>query len=110
MDEKLIKCKPGVSTRFITTAALRIIEAAVQAWKMLDRQDTPVITSWMDGKHINGSKHFSGLALDFRTRILTESEKHRFTQALRDELGRDFDVVLESDHLHVEYDPKRSRG
>jgi len=63
------------------------------------------------------SKHLEG-AKDFRTRDLREDQKIPFRTAVRSRLnniegimpddykGRAFDVVLEPDHLHIEYDPK----
>lgn len=65
-----------------------------------------VITSVADGKHSRGSKHYSGNAVDWRTRHLLTSERDKITLDCKASLGDDFDVVLESDHLHVEYDPK----
>lgn len=65
-----------------------------------------VITCGIDGKHSRGSKHYSGDATDWRTRHLTTSEKDRIALECKDCLGDDFDVVLESTHLHVEYHPK----
>lgn len=65
-----------------------------------------VITSGVDGKHGDGSLHYSGLALDYRTSTLGGYATMVYTKvrALLKPLG--YDVVLESDHMHVEYDPK----
>lgn len=65
-----------------------------------------VITSGRDGTHKQDSKHYEGLALDYRTRDLhgMETELAGRALALLSPLG--YDVVLEKDHLHVEYDPK----
>ena len=64
------------------------------------------ITSGSDGRHKAASLHPKGLALDFRTRDLMEDDKNGFFHDVKDALGIEFDVVLELDHLHVEYDPK----
>lgn len=70
------------------------------------------ITSANDGQHKVGSKHYDGNALDFRTRnIPTDSMKHDILATLAESLGKEFDVLLESEntpneHIHVEYDPK----
>ena len=61
-----------------------------------------VITSGRDGKHKDGSFHYKGQAFDLRTWHLIEQVAFR----LRQYLGHDFDVIVESDHIHVEYDPK----
>ncbi len=63
-----------------------------------------VITAGTDGKHMDGSLHYKGLALDFRTWNLNGREKDVIDD-LRKELGQDYDVVLEGDHIHCEFDP-----
>lgn len=62
------------------------------------------ITWTTGGKHMEGSLHPSGNAVDF---VLTPMFKAEIAGALRRRLGSDFDVVLESNHIHIEYDPKR---
>jgi hypothetical protein len=70
------------------------------------------ITSANDSRHSAKSKHYEGCALDFRTKDagMMPIPKHvmdDIVQDIKDALNDiDFDVVLESDHLHVEYDPK----
>ncbi len=67
---------------------------------------TCVVTSANDSAHSRGSLHYQGWALDFRTRHLSDqSEKDRLAASVKKALGGDFDVVLESTHLHVEWDP-----
>lgn len=63
-----------------------------------------VVTSVTDGDHKAGSLHHIGCAVDLR---LPPREPALMVAALRDALGVEFDVVLEKDHIHVEYDPKR---
>lgn len=70
-----------------------------------------VITSALDGKHKPGSLHYSGLALDFRTKNIPVSSKPAIIAEIAACLGKGFDVLLEwpgqdNEHLHVEYDPK----
>lgn len=68
--------------------------------------DKAVITSGIDGKHMLGSKHFVGHALDFRTRDLSPASLDLVAKAIKERLSVDFDVILEENHLHVEWDPK----
>jgi hypothetical protein len=65
-----------------------------------------VVTSVSDGKHKEGSKHYSDPceASDFRIWYL--QDPLGFVKKLECRLGDDFDVILEHTHLHVEYDPK----
>lgn len=57
-------------------------------------------------KHMKGSAHYNGCAFDARTRDLTVKLQNWVADESRIRLGGEFDVVLESDHLHVEYQPK----
>jgi hypothetical protein len=70
-----------------------------------------VITSGTDGKHGKNSLHPKGRALDFRTSNLPGGYQGLAAQDVSQRLkvivaGRGYDIVLEEDHLHVEYDPK----
>lgn len=64
-----------------------------------------VITSANDGMHMTGSLHNSGNAVDFRIRNLKEADKSIVAKKIRERLGNSYDVVLETHHLHVEYQP-----
>lgn len=69
-----------------------------------------VITSCNDGVHSNVSLHFSGNAVDIRTKNYPDN-KHVLRDNIKIALGDNFDVVFEAEgtdneHLHVEYDPK----
>ena len=65
-----------------------------------------VITSVFDGVHSKDSLHYSGNAFDLRVWIYQEEEIKKLTSMLKSELGNNFDVVFEGDHIHVEYDQK----
>lgn len=67
-----------------------------------------VITSGADGQHGSHSLHYQGFTIDLRTRNLTIDQRKIFSNRVKEKLGRDFDVILESDHMHIEYDPKTS--
>jgi hypothetical protein len=67
------------------------------------------ITSLDDGVHKKDSKHYLGLACDCRTRDLKIRTLIDIVEDLRNTLGEDFDVVVEKDHLHIEYDPKEKQ-
>lgn len=86
--------------------SLEMIEAI--HWVMLtcmhSGMEACVLTSARDGKHAPGSLHQVGQALDFRNRNWPDSIG--MADSLRAKLGPDFDVVLEKDHLHIEFDPK----
>ncbi len=65
-----------------------------------------VITSCVDGSHSQGSLHYAGAAMDFRTRNVTSDKRQPLRDAISASLGQDYDAVLESNHIHVEYQPK----
>lgn len=72
-----------------------------------DKANVPcVITSGSDGKHGPNSLHYKGKALDFRTNNLRGPQVHPIYLALKEALGPQYDVVLEADHIHCEFDPK----
>ena len=57
--------------------------------------------------HTDTSFHPKGDACDWRTRYFKDqAEKIAVRDELQEELGYDYDVVLESDHIHCEFDPK----
>lgn len=77
------------------------------------------VTSATDGKHSKNSLHYSGRAIDLRfwdyVQKWTETptgweaeldpKYYQLIRTLREELGGEYDVVIEGDHLHVEWDP-----
>lgn len=66
---------------------------------------SPVITSGTDGRHRADSLHYSGNALDLRIRHIPPEDRVALTASLASSLGEEFDVILEADHIHVEFDP-----
>lgn len=64
------------------------------------------ITSGSDGDHKTGSLHYSGNAVDLRIRHLHPDDLKHIVSAARAALGSDYDIVIEPDHIHFEYDPK----
>lgn len=76
------------------TAIERIVDAI--------GQEELVITSTYEGNHSAGSLHYADLAVDVRR----TNRPDVVCQEIRRELGQDYDVVLENNHIHIEYDPK----
>ena len=97
-----LACKANVRPRNLwIMAALSRIPAPV---------DLVVITAGKDGKHTVGSKHYDGDALDIRTKNFpSRASKLAFAEALRRELGAEYQVIFEAagtpnEHLHAEWD------
>jgi cellobiose phosphorylase len=64
--------------------------------------EEPVITSANDGKHMIGSKHYVGKALDFRTRYFDDKTIDLVVAELKLVLGSDYDIIKEYLHKHIE--------
>lgn len=62
-----------------------------------------VVTAGLDGKHSAGSYHYFGRAVDLRTRYFSTAEKQLVVDELRASLPNDYFVLLESTHIHVQY-------
>ena len=94
----MIKVKSGVSPKNLIIAAALANESFTVTFPV-------VITSGTDGTHMKGSKHYTGEALDMRTRNFPEGQLKPFMDRLQTRLGEDYQLILEVDHLHIEYDP-----
>ena len=97
---KPVKLVPSVEIK----AAMEVADALS---KEIVKQEI-TITSILDGKHKEGSKHYKGDAFDMRTwsSIFTGNKLPIFISNLIENLGKNYDVVLHNTHLHVEFDPK----
>jgi len=67
-------------------------------------RDEMVITSTYGGNHAPGSLHYAHLAIDLRLPARNNNIEPLSTD-IRSALGSDYDVILETDHIHIEYDP-----
>lgn len=97
-----MKIKDGVSMSGVRpeiAIALQIVEPILNTYG----QET-VVTSCMEGRHKRASAHYSGRAVDLRIWDITNKDK--CMEYMQDALGRDYDVIMESNHIHLEFDPK----
>lgn len=109
-----MRSKPGISLESLAKPMVNVLEKIERAYSSLKAQEWAIITSANDGHHKAGSLHYVNLAVDLRLPGgLTAKGKARdpnlvvnFAMTLRAYLGDDFDVVIEKNHIHVEYDPK----
>lgn len=101
----MIKFKKGIK---ISGIRAELVLAILIAEGVYDKHDTDlVITSVVDGKHSYTSLHYSGSALDIRTRNIPEIyNKEIMAGEIRESLSDEYDVVVESNHIHIEYQPK----
>lgn len=97
-----MKLKDGVKLEGVQW---QMFKAAIVAEAVFAKYGSElVITSACDGKHSRNSLHYKGLALDLRTWHVSGREQQVATELQR-ALGDEYDVVAESDHIHLEWDP-----
>ena len=100
-----IALKSSARVRGLTVEALFAIRGAEGVFE--DRKlGLMTLTSVTDGKHSAGSKHYSGHAFDIRTRDISPEQWQLIASDIRERIGSEYDVVVEKDHIHVEFDPK----
>ena len=78
-----------------------VLQQANIVWKSHGQE--LVITSALDGTHSASSYHYFGYALDLRTRYFTITERESVAKDLRVLLGKAYTVLLESTHIHVQF-------
>jgi len=98
--------KEGVKINGLRTELLLGIMIADRIWK--NHGNVLVITEvYPTSQHKISSAHNTGRGADLRTFYFDDrEEKEEVAQELREALGENYDVVLESTHIHLEYDPK----
>lgn len=99
----MLSLKPGVRFENISDSIVDQLPTICRVYRSFGQ--TCTITSARDGTHMAGSKHYTGEAIDLRTRDFSLPERREVHQTLQIVLGSDFDVVLEKDHIHLEFDP-----
>lgn len=106
-----MKLKTGVTIQGLHPAMRKVMHNAEQAWNKAGNE--AVITAgteaaYPDGRliHSAGSFHPFGQALDFRTNYFNQMTITRLAEDMRHRLGTGYEVIIERDHIHIEYDPK----
>lgn len=105
-----VKFKDGVILK-LQSPMTRVLPLIELAHEDVGITRGTVITSGTDGQHSVNSLHYLGLAVDIRTRDLSATQKVQLSRALRVRLNGDvmknrpYQIVIESDHFHIEYQP-----
>ena len=85
-----------------------VFEKIEKVRKLYNGADYEVtVTSGRDGIHMKNSRHYTGDAIDIRSTDMKLPEYT--TRKIGEELGNNFDVLFENDHIHIEYDPKKNK-
>lgn len=104
-----VTIKAGARFDIDSLALGRLLSALLRVAK--DHPDVPrtvVITAGSDGAHTAGSRHYSGEALDIRSKTFADLEaKERFRRDYQAALGPKFRVLLEqvglpAEHFHAQ--------
>ena len=112
----MISLKPGVQLGNLQPQTVLAICVADGVFSR--RGVECVVTSGNDGKHKEGSRHYLGLAVDFRLKhIVSPEERKRVVAEIRSNcgtLGTQYDVLHEAEgtaneHLHIEHDAKEKQ-
>ena len=100
-----MRFKAGCSLRDLRPETVVALLVCDRIYAAHERQMT--VTSVNDGSHMVRSRHYEGRAFDLRINDLPAEVREQIGVELQHELTPlGFDVVIESDHFHVEHDPK----
>ena len=115
----MISCKRGVKLDGLRAEMSLALPVVAYAYATFGTDC--IITSGTEGDPSDGvhsalSKHYTGEALDFRTRMFrsvsfgydkfeADSRIEMLASLIRESLTDEYDVVVESTHIHVEFDP-----
>lgn len=101
-----MRLKKGVIATRIQPELLLALTIADSVWEQFGCE--LVVTSLNDGKHSQSSLHYAGQAADLRTHCFPAEKVPAVADMLKEALGQnpDFDVVVEKDHIHIEWQPK----
>ena len=97
--------KEGVSVLGLQPCMFFAFLVAGEAYK--DHGFDCVLTSGTDSKHGDHSHHYKGYAIDIRIRDISEGILTKIVEEIQFRLQSQFQVILEGDHIHIEFDPKQ---
>lgn len=102
-----MKIKNDVLVKGMKVEILLALIVAEQVYNTLDAELT--LTSCTDGIHGYSSLHYVGYAIDLRTSNINDN-KFYVAREITKRLTCEYDVVLEKDHIHIEFQPKTKKG
>jgi hypothetical protein len=106
----MIDLKPGVDASGIRPELILGLIVISDCFR--DHGVNCTVTAIRDGKHMTGSLHYSGAGADIRLASRYTQDPATDRKILLDarpRLGPQYDLLLETDHFHLEFDPKPGR-
>lgn len=101
----MLRVKDGVELFGLQPEMLNALDIAVDVFHDIAGNDC-WLTSARGDKHGAHSHHYKGLAIDLRRHHLTFPQVEKVRLHLKKQLGPNYQVILEKDHYHIEYDPE----
>jgi len=99
-----LRFKKGVNFQGISPELILGLFVANEVYALYGVNMT--VTSLLDSKHSRTSLHYSGNGADLRTRDLkAKADADKIAKEIKLRLGIHFDVIVESTHMHMEYQP-----
>lgn len=98
-----MKFKTGVSPQGLRRPIREALPTIDEIHKGLSGGKEGVVTSTTDGKHsVPRSAHYRGDAVDLR---IWHVDAEEYAERIREALGEDFVVIVESTHVHCHWSP-----
>lgn len=101
----MLRINPDVRINYFTRRLGDALEYA-SVWSLQAREDV-FVTSIDDKQHGEATLHGASLAVDLSVAGNVDAKLERLYRFLARYLPAEFDVVLELDHVHVEWDMHR---
>lgn len=106
-----MRIKAGVNIAGLKIEMRAALKAAESSWKARGRKEGVTVTCGLNGVHSAGSYHYYGYAVDLRTWYFSKIAQIDIARGLRAKLNiisPFYDVVVEFNHMHIEFDYERS--
>lgn len=102
----MCRIKKGVNIENLCKEIKYCLENIQSACRKLEGKEyIMTITSGNDSIHMKNSLHYENKAIDIRSKDMKYPVGT--TLYIRKALGKNYDVILERDHIHIEYQPKK---
>lgn len=86
-----------------------ILDALPSVYEVMRENGVDVVyrTAGTNGSHSRNSLHYAGLAIDLWWQGVRGPGGKTISDKVREDLGPQYDVIYETSHLHIEYQPKK---